>query len=117
MAAVVFGVPATADADQPPKGGCTSHTWALNGPAEWLAATKAGILAEGSTMEEQAAIFGFEGDLPGFEAWIIEGVFGKAVGIDANGDGLVCRATNTPSGYPEYYFQVHDNKYQAKLAG
>jgi hypothetical protein len=117
LGVAVFGVPAIANADQPTKGGCPLHTWALNGPAQWLEATRVGILAEGSTVEEQAAVFGFEGNVAGFEAWIIEGVFGEAVGVDANGDGLVCRSTNTPSGYPEFYFQVHDNKHHAKFAG
>jgi hypothetical protein len=116
LAAAAFVVPATADADQPAKGGCPPGTWMLNGPAEWLEATENGVLAEGSTMEEQAVMFGFD-TLADFEAWIIEGVFSDAAGIDANGDDLVCRATNTPSGYPEFYFQVHDNKYQAKFAG
>jgi hypothetical protein len=122
LATAAFAVPATADAEQSTKGGCPPGTWVLNNADQWVAATEAGILAEGSTMGDQAVLFGFvdEAGLPdvaSFVAWIIEGVFGEAVGIDANRDGLVCRATNTPSGYPEFYFQVHDNKYHAKFAG
>lgn len=115
LGAALFAVPATAGASQPTKGGCPSRTWVLNGPADWLAATAAGVLAEGSTMPEQAGLFGFA-TVAEFEAWIIDGVFGDEVGVDANGDGLVCRATNTPNGYPQFYFQVHDNKYNAKFA-
>ncbi len=115
LGAVVFAVPTTAGASQPTKGGCPSHTWVVSGPTEWLAATAAGVLAEGSTMEEQAGLFNFA-TVAEFEAWIIEGVFGEEVAVDVNGDGLVCRATNTPNGYPQFYFQVHDNKHNAKFA-
>ena len=102
-------------ASKSPKGGCPPGAWVLSDSAEWLGATRAGIIAEGSTIEEQAELFEFA-TVAEFEAWIIDGVFNPAVGINSNGDEWVCRATNTPSGYPEFYFQVHDNKYNAKFA-
>lgn len=66
-------------------------------------------------MAEQATLFGFD-TVVEFEAWIVAGVFPAEVGINVNGDDLVCRATNTPNGFPQFYFQVVDNKFHAKFA-
>lgn len=114
LAAAGFAVAGSAHAEKPPKGGCPPHMWVLNDPVEWVEATRAGVAAEGSTMEEQAELFGFE-TVELFEEWIVANVFDGDIGVDANDDDLVCRATNTPSGYPEFYFQVHDNKHHAKF--
>ena len=102
-----------ADGTRPNQGACSnSGNSFLEGPEQWLVATWAGFASEGLTPEQAAEMFGFD-TVDEFADFIVDGVFGEN-GVDANGDGLVCRSSNDPGGRPDYLFLVDDNKWNVK---
>jgi hypothetical protein len=72
----------------------------------WWAATVAGILEEGLTVEGEAERFGFGDDLEAFKNFVIDGV----MTFDKNGNGFLCMKDipNTP-GHPGFIFLANDD--------
>lgn len=103
----VIALPASAMAAKP-SNNCpaASSGWVQVDGEGWWAATVAGIIKEGLTVESEAERFGFGDDVEAFKQWVIAGVFS----LDRNGNGFICMQDlpNTP-GLPAFLLNAVDD--------
>jgi hypothetical protein len=73
----------------------------------WWDMTVEAFAQAGLTVEEAAALYGFEGDVDGFYEVILGGI----LSVDRNGDGTICFKAfpAQQNGHPGYIFKVQDD--------